>query len=156
LLEPATPAYAQAAADAKKRFYSTLSLAEITKLEGNEFFKSGDIDKAIDKYTMALNQVKGDDEAAKKVKADLYANRAMCLQQRWSYSEVAEDCTKCLELVPNHIKALVRRAQAYEALEKYKASLADFDRAAQLAPDMEVAFKGAVRVRGTLRQMGMM
>ena len=153
-LEPNTPAYAQAAADAKKRFYATLSPAEITKMEGNDLFKAGDIDKAIEKYSKAITQVTSRDDESKKILADLYANRAMCNQQRWKYAEVAEDCTQAIELNPLHIKALVRRAQAYEALEKYKASLADFEKASSLAPDMEVAFKGAVRVRGTLRRMG--
>lgn len=159
-LDPNTPAYAQAAEDAKKRMYATMTKAEITKSEGNDFFTAGEIDKAIDKYTLAISQVNLNDEANKDknkgILADIYANRAMCYQQRWDGKAVIADCDKALDLVPTHVKALVRRAQAYESLEKYAQSLADFEAAVSLEPNMEVAYKGAVRVRGTLRSNKMM
>lgn len=152
-MEPDTLAYANAAADAKKRMYATLSKAEITKMEGNDFFKAGEFDKAIAKYTLAISQVDtSDKEKSDAIIADLYANRAMAHQQRWNSDQVVADCTSALKYNPNHIKALVRRAQAYEALEKYQESLNDFEQAVKLAPDMQVAFKGAVRVRATLRK----
>lgn len=47
-------------------------------------------------------------------------------------------------------------AQAYEGLEKLKASLADFEAAARMQPDLEVAFKGCVRVRNSMKALGML
>ncbi len=155
-IDPKTTAYAEAAADAKRRMYANLSPAEISKLEGNEFFKIGEIDKAIEKYTLAITQVKGHDEKSKQILADIYSNRAMCHQQRWDSKEVVSDASAAIGLVPNHAKAIVRRAQAYESLEKYKESLADFELAARLQPGMDVAHKGAVRIRQTLRRVGEM
>lgn len=64
--------------------------------------------------------------------ADIYANRAMCYQQQWNPKQVVADCTESLKLVSNNPKALVRRAQAYEGLEKYEDALADFNQAALL------------------------
>lgn len=153
-MEPATAAYSEAAADAKRRLMATMTKAEVTKFEGNELFKSGEIDKALAKYERALTEVKPTDEKTKAIVSDIYANIAMCQQQRWDYSSVVESCTKCLEFAPQHVKALVRRAQAYESLEKYKAALADFDAASALSPELEIAYKGAVRLRGTLRKLG--
>jgi tetratricopeptide (TPR) repeat protein len=153
-MEPETAAYSQAAADAKRRLLATMTKAEVTKMEGNELFQTGEIDKAIAKYERALTEVKPVDDKSKNIAADIHANLAMCYQQRWDANNVVASCTNCLELVPNHVKALVRRAQGYESLEKYKLALADFDAACALEPNMEVAYKGAVRVRGTLRKIG--
>lgn len=153
-LEPDTAAYSQAADDCKQKLYATMTKGEIIKMEGNTFFKAGEIDKAVAKYTEALGHCQGDDDKSKATRADLYSNRAMCNQQRWSYSEVVDDCTRCLELVPDHIKALVRRAQAYEALEKYTKSLADFERATILSPNLDVAIKGSIRVRNIVKKLG--
>jgi len=153
-LEPETQAYKQAADDCRAKYYATLTKPEIVKLEGNKAFKIGEIDIAIKKYSEALALCVGTDEKTLQTRADLYGNRAMCHQQRWAYSEVVDDCTECLNIIPNHVKSLVRRAQAYEALEKYKKSLDDFDRATLLAPSMDVAIKGSIRVRNLLKKMG--
>lgn len=155
-LEPNTPAYAEAAADAKKRMYATMCKAEITKDQGNDLFRAGEIDKAIAKYTTALTEIQPTDDKNKAIIADIYANRAMCYQQQWNPDKVVADCTKAIELVPDHVKAIVRRAQGYEAIEKYKDALSDFETAVRLQPNMDVAIKGAVRVRGTLRRSGAM
>ena len=146
--------YADAAKQAKERYYATMTKAEIIKTEGNEFFKAGEIDKAIEKYTAAIAAANSGSEEDQKTLADCYSNRAMCHQQRWEYPKVIEDCTACLEIQPTHVKALVRRAQAYEASERYKQALEDFERAVYLAPNTEVAFKGASRVRNLLRNSG--
>uniref|UniRef100_A0A146L0Q2 Stress-induced-phosphoprotein 1 n=2 Tax=Lygus hesperus TaxID=30085 RepID=A0A146L0Q2_LYGHE len=153
-IEPSIQQYKESAKEAKRLFYQGLTPAEITKLEGNDYFKSGDIDKAIDKYSEAIAQIRTLDDKTKVILADIYSNRAMCYQQRWDSKKVIEDSTKALELVPSHAKALVRRAQAYEALEKYQESLDDFEMAVRLQPNMDVAHKGAVRVRGMLRRTG--
>lgn len=153
-LDSETPAYKQAAEECKQKFYATLTPAERIKTEGNNFFKAGEIDKALAKYSEALKFCQGDDEKEKQVRADIYANRAMCNQQRWAYDEVVEDCNKCLEIDSSNVKALVRRASAYEALEKYKKSLADFEQAVLLSRDLDIAIKGSMRVRNILRKMG--
>eukprot|EP00461_Guttulinopsis_vulgaris_P002593 UN02594 len=152
-LEPNTAAYQQAAEDCKNKFYATLTPAERIKVEGNNFFKQGEMDKAIAKYKQALSlpATTPEDQA---VKADICSNLAMCYQQKWDYSSVVEYCDQTLQLAPYHVKALVRRAQAYEALEKYKKSLADFELATSLSPDLDVAIKGSIRVRNILKKLG--
>jgi len=154
-MDPSMPAYQEAADDAKRKFYATLSPAEIIKTEGNELYKSGQIEKAIEKYTQALEKVDLSDEKGRQIAADIYSNRAMCYQQRWASDKVVEDATKAIELNPNHAKAYCRRAQAYENLEKYKKALEDYETALRIEPALDVAIAGAVRVRGTLRKMGL-
>lgn len=42
-------------------------------------------------------------------------------QQKWT--EVAQDCTKAVELNPKYVKALFRRAKAHEKLDNKKECL---------------------------------
>lgn len=45
----------------------------------------------------------------------------LSLQQKWK--EVAQDCTKAVELNPKYVKALFRRAKAHEKLDNKKECL---------------------------------
>lgn len=145
--------YIQEVARAKAAFMKGMSQAEILKTDGNEKFKSGDIDNAIKAYTNAIQSAKEKDAM---VKADCYANRAACYRQLYKDVEVVADCTAALEINPNHAKAYIRRAQGYESQEKYEQALADFQKASLLAPNTPVAYQGASRVRTALKKMGKM
>ena len=48
----------------------------------------------------------------------LYSNRAACKSKIGDCRGCVEDCSVALELVPNSFKPLLRRAQAYETMEK--------------------------------------
>lgn len=54
-----------------------------------------------------------------------YSNRAACYKQLSNFDGVIGDSTCVLEHKPDDVKALVRRAQAYEACERYKSALQD-------------------------------
>lgn len=90
------------------------------KEQGNEAYKNGDFDLALEKYTAALKISK---EA--KDKAVLYKNRAAVYLKTEDYKSVVKDCTECLELCPKDPKALFRRAQAYESLDQQEKAYAD-------------------------------
>lgn len=47
-----------------------------------------------------------------------YSNRAACYKQLSNFDATVEDTTAVLEVEPNNVKALVRRAQAFEAIER--------------------------------------
>ena len=70
--------YQQQYEQAKRDLYKGLHESEILKMEGNEFFKKGNIPQAIDRYTKALDKAKGDDDKMNAIRADIYANRAAC------------------------------------------------------------------------------
>lgn len=54
-----------------------------------------------------------------------YGNRAACYKQLSNFDGTIMDSTSVLEYKPDDIKALMRRAQAYEACERFKLSLQD-------------------------------
>jgi len=137
---------------AKKIAMKGKSEAEILKMQGNEEFKKGQIEDAIKTYTRALAECE-DDEKGRAVKADIYGNRATCYHQLYDPKKTAEDCTSALKLNPNHIKALIRRAQALESLEKYEDALKDYDAALSHARESDVAIKGAARIRSALKKI---
>lgn len=127
------------------------SEAEILKMQGNDEFKKGNIESAIKIYTSALAAAE-EDEKGKVTKADIYTNRAACYHQLYDPKKTAEDCTSALKLNPKQAKALIRRAQAYESLEKYEDALKDYEAALVIAPTVDVAIKGATRIRASLRK----
>jgi tetratricopeptide (TPR) repeat protein len=144
-LKPKDVTFKNEEAKCKAAYYKTVSQAELTKMEANKLFKKGSIDEAIILYSRALSECKTTDKEL-LLKADIYANRALCHKQQYSDKKVIADCTKAIVLNPNHVKCFIRRAQARESLEKYKDALDDFQQANKLA-QTPVAVKGASRCR---------
>lgn len=95
---------------------------------GNQNFSRNNYDIAIDHYTKAiefgqtLNQVDG-------IKPDefavFYQNRAACNFELGDYQKVVSDCDKAIELKDNYVKAYVKRAKAYERMEKFDKAMVD-------------------------------
>jgi stress-induced-phosphoprotein 1 len=150
-IQPSNEDFKKAAEQAKRDMYKGMTAAEIDKHEANDLFKQGKISEAIKLYTSALGKT-ADDEKGKAVRADLHANLAACYVQLYEPKQVLDNCEKALKLQPNHVKALLRRGQAYEALEKYQKALEDFERALQLEPDIKMAVEACVRLRNALRR----
>ena len=100
----------------------TLEDPEQLKEAGNDFFKKGEWDDALECYTEAIKKTKDDCE---KQKAIYYKNRAACSLKKERFDDAVDDCNKSLEYVPNDPKALFRRCQAYEALDKVDSAYAD-------------------------------
>lgn len=123
---------------------------EEAKIIGNSLFSAGRYENAMEFYTRAIELAaaagtSNDDKAA------FYANRAACRQQTHDYTGVIEDANHALELVPNHVKALLRRAIAYEGLEKWQKSLDDFNAVNRLSPGMSNVAQGIMRCQRALR-----
>lgn len=95
--------------------------AQFLREEGNRHFKEGDIDSAVACYTQALDL--GDMKDADK--AIIYKNRAACHLKREKYSAAVQDASSSLDLVPDDPKALYRRCQAYENLNKTEEAYKD-------------------------------
>lgn len=82
--------------------------AEEFKTQGNELYKKGDYQGAIDMYTQAI-------EAAPTVVA-YYGNRAAAAFMLAKYKEVIVDCNRALVFDPTFFKGYVRKAKAQLAL----------------------------------------
>lgn len=139
--------------EAKKEMMKGMSDAAIVKMEGNEFFQKGNIQEAIKKYSAAIAKC-GSDEKSLEEKADIYSNRAACYVQLYEPVKVRADCDEALKINPDHAKALLRRGQALEGLEKFKDALADFEHVLRMHPDHKMAMDGASRIRSALKREG--
>jgi import receptor subunit TOM70 len=82
-------------------------LALEAKAIGNKYFTSKRYQKALELYSQAI-----------KLHADpiYYSNRAACHASLNDYEAVVDDCNKALELDRGYVKALTRRARAFENL----------------------------------------
>lgn len=120
------------------------------KVIGNSFFGQGRYDIAADFYSRAI-QLANNTDVSDNEKANFFANRAACRQQIYDFEGLVSDCNAALLLVPNHVKALVRRANAFESLEKWQKALDDFNQVNQLAPGMSNVAMGVVRCQRALR-----
>ena len=83
------------------------------KEAGNDAFKAGDYEEALSKYTRAMEIT--DKEADRSL---LLKNRAAVNLKTENFQAVVDDCTAALEITPQDPKALYRRCQAYESLDK--------------------------------------
>jgi len=92
-------------------------LAKKAKDEGNKLFQSKKYNKAIKQYSKAIELYPD---------SVYYGNRAACYNNLGKMDEVIADCNEALKLNPNYIKALKRRAQAYEKTKNLELALNDY------------------------------
>lgn len=98
----------------------TVSEASAQKEKGNEAFKKGAYEDAVEAYTAAIKL--GDQE---KELAAYYKNRAAAYLKLENYEQTIADCTKALLYAPNDPKALFRRSQAYEQVARFEEAYKD-------------------------------
>ncbi|KAJ3809979.1 ADP/ATP carrier receptor [Lentinula aff. lateritia] len=96
-------------------------IAGLFKAQGNDAYKSRDFATAAKLYSRAI-------ETTPKAEPVFYSNRAACYMNMAppKYELVVQDCDEAIKLDPNYVKALNRRAMAFEALEQYSEALRDF------------------------------
>ncbi|KAM7359276.1 tetratricopeptide repeat domain 1 [Cochliomyia hominivorax] len=113
------------------------------KLDANDLFKNSKAEEAIDLYTEALKicPIK-----ASKERAVLYGNRAAAKIKLDAKKTAIDDCTKAIELWPEYVRALLRRAKLYEHEDKLDEALADYKRVYELDPGQSEAREALVRL----------
>jgi import receptor subunit TOM70 len=87
------------------------------KAAGNKAYGSKDYNKAIELYGKAI---------ICKPDPVFYSNRAACYNVLSEWGKVVEDTSAALAMDSEYVKALNRRAIAYEHLEKFSEALLDF------------------------------
>lgn len=92
------------------------------KESGNESFKIGKYDAAIEFYNKAIEVCP---EANSTDLSQFYQNRAAAYEQLKKWKSVEIDCTEALNLNPKYLKALHRRARAFENLKELELCLED-------------------------------
>lgn len=126
---------------------SSCKVADEAKLLGNSLFSEGKYEQAALFYTRAIELQK----EPTKEKATYYANRAACYQQTHLYQQMVDDCTTAIKIDPQNVKAYIRRAIAYEGMEKWKLALEDYNKAKSLAPSLSNVSQGVLRCQRAIR-----
>ncbi|XP_061472737.1 tetratricopeptide repeat protein 1 [Rhineura floridana] len=118
---------------------------ESTKLkeEGNEQFKRGEYKEAEDAYGKALQVCPACCNTDRSI---LYSNRAAARMKQDKKEIAISDCSKALELNPNYIKALLRRAELYEKTEKLDEALEDYKNLMEKDPSIHQAREACMRL----------
>ncbi|NXN81579.1 TOM34 protein, partial [Bombycilla garrulus] len=117
---------------------------------GNEEFRRGQYGLAAEHYSRALALLEAAGDAAAEERSVLLANRAACHLKDGACSLCVADCSSALQLVPFGIKPLLRRAAAYEALERYSLAYVDYKTALQVDCSVQAAHDGVNRMTKAL------
>lgn len=107
---------------AEKRRVMSLPKPARDKEEGDKCYKMANFEGAIDAYTRCIDATL---DKSSELCLKAYSNRSACFKQLSNFDGTIADCTAVLDADPNNVKALVRRAQAFEAVERYKSALQD-------------------------------
>lgn len=105
------------------------------KNKGNQCFRDGDYERAIDLYTAAIDLCP---ESSGTERSVLLSNRAAARTHLTpdDLDSIIRDCSQSLELDDQYLKPLRRRAHAYRQMgsEKLDAALTDFQKILSLDP----------------------
>lgn len=96
--------------------------AKAIKNEGNRHYGRGAYEKAIISYTEAISLYPPGHQDI----ALAFANRAACYIQLGKFEDVIHDCDEALKIQPLSLKAMERRAKAFESLGQLQESLIDY------------------------------
>lgn len=123
-----------------------LKRANELKEEGNKRFQSRDFVGAMEQYENALKLT----PKSHPDRAVYYSNRAACLMQMKpiDYKMVISECSMALQVQPRYVRALLRRARAFEAVGKYEMALLDVQTLLGEEPNHRDALEIARRLRG--------
>ncbi|MFT7816212.1 sperm-associated antigen 1 [Arapaima gigas] len=120
-------------------------LAQLKK-EGNQLFKNGQFADALEKYSEAIAGCADAGIDSPEDLSILYSNRAACYLKDGNSTDCIQDCTKALELQPFSLKPLLRRAIAYESLERYRKAYVDYKTVLQIDVSVQAAHDSIHRI----------
>ncbi|XP_056254051.1 tetratricopeptide repeat protein 1 isoform X2 [Seriola aureovittata] len=110
------------------------------KEKGNRQFKAGDWLEAEHSYTEALVLCP---VCFSRERAVLFSNRAAA---RLHLDQAISDCTRAIELNPDYVRALLRRAELYEQTEKLDEALEDYKKVLDRDPNQTSARQACMRL----------
>eukprot|EP00658_Telonema_sp_P-2_P003109 TRINITY_DN11142_c0_g1_i20.p1 TRINITY_DN11142_c0_g1~~TRINITY_DN11142_c0_g1_i20.p1 ORF type:complete len:436 (+),score=154.28 TRINITY_DN11142_c0_g1_i20:191-1498(+) len=100
--------------------------ADLLKEEGNDAFRSGKLEEALECYTMSI--------LSNPNLFSTYSNRSAVLHKLGRDGDAETDADQAIKLNPRFTKAYLRRGAAREALGKMEEALKDFEHALTLEP----------------------
>lgn len=109
----------------EKRRVAGLDANATHKEKGDDAYKAANFEGAIDHYSKCIDALKAQGKDHSELALKAYSNRAACYKQISNFDGTIGDCTAVLEIDHENVKALVRRAQAFEGVERYRFALQD-------------------------------
>lgn len=106
----------------EKQRVSSLDPKERLKEEADNFYKQANFEGAIKSYSKCIDSMS---DKTCELALKCYGNRAACYKQLSNFEGTIADSSAVLDQKPDDIKSLMRRAQAFEACEKYKFAMQD-------------------------------
>mmetsp|Transcript_32564 Transcript_32564/g.82087 ORF Transcript_32564/g.82087 Transcript_32564/m.82087 type:complete len:605 (-) Transcript_32564:24-1838(-) len=110
--------------EARGRDAKRLAAGKELKDKADEMFKKGLFEQAADVYSESLGAL-GEAEEFEGERTLCYSNRAACRLQVRDYGATIADCNEVLCVDEDNVKALLRRAQSNEGLERYAKAARD-------------------------------
>mmetsp|Transcript_23960 Transcript_23960/g.35430 ORF Transcript_23960/g.35430 Transcript_23960/m.35430 type:complete len:324 (-) Transcript_23960:100-1071(-) len=104
---------------------ASLSSTELHKEQGDNSYKNARFEEAVEHYSKCIENLKKEGKAESELALKAYSNRAACYKQISNFDGTIADCTAVLEIDHENVKALIRRAQAFEGVERYRFALQD-------------------------------
>ncbi|XWS09598.1 hypothetical protein CRYUN_Cryun39dG0003400 [Craigia yunnanensis] len=141
-----TTAHANGGVDLDSSIF--LKRANELKEEGNKKFQNKDYVAALQHYDNALRLI----PKTHPDQAVFHSNRAACLMQMKpiDYETVIAECTMALQVQPHFVRALLRRARAFEAIGKYEMAMQDVQLLLGTDPNNKDTLEIARRLRTAL------
>nr|CAD1826360.1 unnamed protein product [Ananas comosus var. bracteatus] len=112
--------------------------------KGNELFKACKFVEACKAYEEGLNQ--------ESHNAVLLCNRAACRSKLGQYEKAIEDCNGALAMRPSYSKARLRRADCNAKLERWEASIRDYQVLVREIPGNEEVSKALAEAEAQLKK----
>ncbi|XP_021900001.1 SET and MYND domain-containing protein 4 isoform X3 [Carica papaya] len=127
-----------------KSNYTALEL----KQRGNEYYLSGDHQKALSCYSQALRVAPvGADDKGKNLVATIYVNRAAVLHKIGLLVECIRDCNRAIRISLCYAKAWYRRGKTNISLGNLEDAIYDFT----IAKDMESSLSGKRQIQSEMK-----
>ncbi|XP_037668061.1 mitochondrial import receptor subunit TOM34 isoform X1 [Choloepus didactylus] len=124
------------------------------RVAGNQSFRNGQYAEASALYGRALRSLQARAGSSDpEEESVLYSNRAACHLKDGNCTDCIKDCTSALALVPFGVKPLLRRAAAYEAMEKYPLAYVDYMTVLQIDYSVTSALEGINRMTRALKDL---
>lgn len=114
---------------------------------GNEYFKKGQFGDAEIEYTKAIAIL----PPKHSLLLPLYNNRAACRIKNGDNRGAVADCDVILEQDSTDLKALLRRATAFEALENWECARNDYRKLMGIDPNVKGVSVGLARTNAALQ-----
>ncbi|XP_055607603.1 sperm-associated antigen 1 [Uranotaenia lowii] len=108
--------------------------------KGNDFFRGKEYQQALQEYDTSLRIC---------ATAACYNNRAVTYLKMNKFEEAVNDCDKCLELEPENIKAMLRKAEALRSDSKIRKAFEVYKKLLQLEPNHKMALSAVESLRKT-------